>query len=60
MTGCNVYRWAIAVWILYCMILANAYGGNLKAWLTYPEKSKPINTLSDVIGDDLATNKKAF
>ncbi len=35
------------------MVLANAYGGSLKAWLTYPARTKPINTLSDILKSGL-------
>ncbi len=35
------------------MIIAYAYGGSLKAWLTYPGKSVPINTLSDILESNL-------
>ncbi len=44
----NALRWVLAVWVLYCFILATSYAGNLKAFLTTPEYTKPINTLAEV------------
>ena len=42
-------RIAVAVWILYCLIITQSYAGNLKAYLTTPAYSKPIDTLQEVI-----------
>ena len=38
----------IAVWIMYCLILATSYAGTLKAFLTTPSYTKPISSLKDV------------
>nr|XP_040569314.1 glutamate receptor ionotropic, delta-2-like [Lepeophtheirus salmonis] len=46
-------RWAIAVWFIYCFVMSAAYGGELKAYLTTPTFSNPINTLEDVVENDL-------
>ena len=41
-------RIAIATWILYCLIISQAYGGSLKAYLSKPAFSNPIDTLQQV------------
>jgi len=46
-------RIAVAVWILYCLIITQSYAGNLKAYLTTPAYSKPIDTLQEVIESNL-------
>ena len=35
------------------MILGNAYGGSLKAWLTYPARTQPISNLIDILESGL-------
>ena len=46
-------RIAIGVWILYCLIISNSYGGSLKAFLTSPQRTNPIDTLEQVIDSEL-------
>ena len=41
-------RIAIATWILYCLIISQGYGGSLKAYLSTPAFSNPIDTLQQV------------
>ena len=41
-------RIAIATWILYCFVISTGYGGTLKAFLSTPAFSNPINTLQQV------------
>ena len=38
---------------MFCMVLANAYGGSLKAWLTYPARTEPIDTFEDILDSGL-------
>ena len=45
----HAVRIVVAVWILYCLIITQSYAGNLKAYLTTPAYSKPIDTLQEVI-----------
>ena len=41
-------RIAIAAWLLYCLIISQGYGGSLKAYLSTPAFSDPIDTLQQV------------
>ena len=41
-------RIAIAIWILYCMIMAYSYCGTLRSFLIKPVKNAPITTLKEV------------
>ena len=43
----------IGVWIIYCLILSSGYSGNLKAYLTTPSYTAPMNNLKDVIDSGL-------
>ena len=38
----------IITWMVYCFIICAAYGGTLKAFLTSPKFSSPIETPKDV------------
>ena len=38
---------------MYCFIATASYAGNLKAFLTTPTYTKPMNTLSDVLKSNL-------
>ena len=44
----HALRIAVAVWILFCLIMTQSYAGNLKAYLTTPAYSEPIDTLQQV------------
>ena len=46
-------RIVIGVWIIYCLIISSAYSGNLKAFLTTPSFSDPMNSLKDVVESGL-------
>ena len=41
-------RIAIATWILYCLVISQGYGGSLKAYLSTPAFSNPIDSLQQV------------
>ena len=41
-------RFVIAIWLIYCLILSQSYAGSLKAFLTSPQRSEPIDTLEQV------------
>ena len=41
-------RIIVGIWILYCLIMSQSYAGNLKAYLTTPAYSEPIDTLEQV------------
>ena len=43
----------IGVWVLYCLVASSSYAGNLKAFLTTPSFTKPINTLAEVLASGL-------
>ena len=47
------FRIVIGVWIIYCLIISSAYSGNLKAFLTTPSFSDPMNSLKDVVESGL-------
>lgn len=51
--GANAIRCVICIWILYCFVIGSAYSGSLKAFLTTPGYSSPIDTLADVLGSGL-------
>ena len=42
-------RIVIAIWLIYCLILSQSYAGSLKAFLTSPQRSEPIDTLEQVV-----------
>ena len=46
-------RVIIGVWMLYCLLITSAYTGNLKAFLTNPGLTAPIDTLEDVVASGL-------
>ena len=48
-----IFRAVIAVWILYCLVIGSSYTGNLKAHLTTPTFTQPINSLAEVIESGL-------
>ena len=52
-TSLQTSRIVIGVWIIYCLIISSAYSGNLKAYLTTPMYSDPINSLKDVVESGL-------
>ena len=41
-------RIVIATWLLYCLIISQGYAGSLKAYLSTPAFSNPIDTLQQV------------
>lgn len=51
--GANAIRWVVGIWILYCFVIGASYSGSLKAFLTNPGYSSPINTLGDVLESGL-------
>ena len=48
-----LFRWVIAVWSLYCLVISSAYAGNLMAFMTTPSFTYPINTLRQVLESGL-------
>ncbi len=42
-------RLVMGMWILYCLVMSSSYAGNLKAYLTTPAYSSPIDTLEQVM-----------
>ena len=38
----------MGVWLMYCLVMSSSYAGNLKAYLTTPAYSNPIDTLQQV------------
>lgn len=44
----SALRIAIAVWIIFCFIMANSYCGILRSFLITPMKNAPIRTLEEV------------
>ncbi|XP_040565678.1 uncharacterized protein [Lepeophtheirus salmonis] len=46
-------RCVIAVWLYYSFILLSAYGGELKAFLTNPRYTSPIETVKGVVDSGL-------
>lgn len=53
-------RIVIATWLLYCLIISQGYAGSLKAYLTTPAFSNPIDTLQQVSADITHTTFKDF
>ncbi len=51
-----IVRILIVVWIIYCFIMSQAYGGSLKSFLTSPMKSTSIETLKEVIKSIIILN----
>ena len=45
----SALRITVAVWILYCLVMSRSYDGNLRAYLTTPAYSEPIDTLEQVL-----------
>lgn len=41
-------RLIMGIWILYCLVMSSSYAGSLKAYLTTPAFSSPIDTLQQV------------
>ena len=48
----HAIRWAIATWLLFCLVVTQSFAGNLKAFLTTPSFTEPINTLKEVMHPD--------
>ena len=46
--GATALRLLLSVWILFCLTLGASYSGSLKAFLTTPGYTKPINSLEEV------------
>ncbi|CAB4063250.1 unnamed protein product [Lepeophtheirus salmonis] len=46
-------RCVVAVWLYYSFILLSAYGGELKAFLTNPRYTSPIETVKGVVDSGL-------
>jgi hypothetical protein len=51
--GANATRCVVGIWILYCFVIGSAYSGSLKAFLTTPGYSSPIESLGDVLDSGL-------
>lgn len=51
--GAGAMRVVVGVWMLYCLLITSAYTGNLKAFLTNPGLTSPIDTLQDVLASGL-------
>ena len=49
----TILRCLIVFWIIYCLIMASSYGGNLKSTMTKPMFTKAIETVQDVLESDL-------
>jgi hypothetical protein len=46
-------RFVIAVWIFYCLVMSSSYAGSLKAYMTTPGSTSPIDSLYEVIESGL-------
>ncbi len=46
-------RFLLGIWILTVMVISASYSGELKAYLTRSDYTKPINTLVDLIASGL-------
>lgn len=51
--GAHATRCVVGIWILYCFVIGSAYSGSLKAFLTTPGYSSPIDSLGDVLDSGL-------
>ena len=51
--GAKAIKVVIGIWILYCFIIGASYSGNLKAFLTNPGYSAPIDSLRNVLDSGL-------
>lgn len=49
----HALRWLLATWMLFCLVVTASYAGNLKAFLTTPAFTTPINTLKEVVDSGL-------
>ena len=38
----------LAAWVLFCMVMGASYTGNLKAYLTTPSFTEPIDSLEQI------------
>ena len=46
-------RFMVGSWLFYSFLLRSAYGGNLVAFITTPQLTKPIHTLNQLIKSGL-------
>ena len=47
-------------WMLFCMVVAHSYAGNLKSYLTTPSYIQPISTLKEILESDLPWEMMIF
>ncbi len=46
-------RCVIGAWLLFALIMTEAFGGSLRAYLLQPDYSEAINSFEDIVGSGL-------